>query len=277
MRERLGTGKRVEHQVAFRERFSLPHLPGLEMELLPAGHIFGSAQIYLESGSSSLLYTGDFKTRPGLSAEPLEWRHAETLVMETTFGKPCYRLPPTGQVVAQILDFCRRALEEGAVPVLLCYSLGKAQEAICALLADGLTPVLHHTVFRMTEIYREMKEGFPDGYLPFNAEGGLQGRVLICPPPVARTSTVQRISKRRVAVLTGWAIDPRTRYRYGVDAAFPLSDHADYDELLSYVELVRPRRVLTLHGFAAAFACDLRARGVEAWAISEENQLELAL
>src|SRR5205807_7833205 len=39
----------------------------------------------------------------------------------------------------------------------------------------------------------------------------------------------------------------------------------------------RPRRVLTLHGFAAAFARDLRARGVEAWALSEENQMELNL
>src|SRR5262249_2682330 len=56
---------------------------------------------------------------------------------------------------------------------------------------------------------------------------------------------------------------------------FPLSDHADYDDLLRYVELVQPRRVLTLHGFAAAFAADLRARGLEAWALSEENQMEL--
>src|SRR4030095_3025764 len=33
--------------------------------------------------------------------------------------------------------------------------------------------------------------------------------------------------------------------------------------------------VFTLHGFAAAFATDLRARGVEAWALSEENQMDL--
>src|SRR4029079_548108 len=46
-------------------------------------------------------------------------------------------------------------------------------------------------------------------------------------------------------------------------------------DLLRYVELVQPRRVLTLHGFAAAFASDLRARGVEAWPLTEENQMEL--
>src|SRR5262249_40104163 len=36
-------------------------------------------------------------------------------------------------------------------------------------------------------------------------------------------------------------------------------------------------RVLTLHGFAAEFARDLRERGVEAWALSEENQMEFKL
>jgi len=43
------------------------------------------------------------------------------------------------------------------------------------------------------------------------------------------------------------------------------------------VEAVNPRRVLTLHGFAREFAAILRERGVEAWAIGEENQLELGI
>src|SRR6185312_13292926 len=74
-----------------------------------------------------------------------------------------------------------------------------------------------------------------------------------------------------------WALDPGATYRYQCDAAFPLSDHADYTDLVRYVELVQPKRVLTLHGFAGAFAADLRERGFEAWALSEENQLELSL
>jgi len=78
-------------------------------------------------------------------------------------------------------------------------------------------------------------------------------------------------------MISGWAIDPNAVYRYQVDAAFPLSDHADYADLLRYVELVNPKRVLTLHGFAAEFARDLRDRGMEAWALSQQNQLELTL
>ena len=58
-------------------------------------------------------------------------------------------------------------------------------------------------------------------------------------------------------------------------------ERPDPDEInayfLRYVDLVQPKRVLTLHGFAGAFAADLRARGVEAWALTEQNQLDLKL
>src|SRR5437016_14019645 len=105
----------------------------------------------------------------------------------------------------------------------------------------------------------------------------LAGKVLICPPSANRSRMLEKIPRKRVAMISGWAIDPNAIYRYQVDAAFPLSDHADYDDLLRYVELVGPKRVFTLHGFAAQFARDLRARGIEAWALTEENQMELTL
>src|SRR5215211_5534592 len=62
-------GERHEHILEFGR---LTALHGMNMMLLPAGHIFGSAQFYLETEAGSLLYTGDFKLRPGKSAEPTE-------------------------------------------------------------------------------------------------------------------------------------------------------------------------------------------------------------
>lgn len=265
-------GKRNEHVVAFGERTTIR---GLELTLLPAGHIFGSAQFFLETKSGSLLYTGDFKLRPGRSAEPTEWRQAETLIMETTYGLPRYRLPPTDEVIGQIVAFCRDALEAGAVPVLLGYSLGKAQEILCSLAGAGLKPMLHGSVHRMTRIYEQFGQSFCE-YERYNANE-VAGKVLICPPNANRSRMLEKIRNKRVAMISGWAVDPNSIYRYQVDAAFPLSDHADYTDLLRYVELVKPQRVLTLHGFAAEFARDLRDRGIEAWALSDQNQLELTL
>lgn len=265
-------GERNEHVLNFGEQTTVH---GLDVTLIPAGHIFGSAQFFLETSHGSLLYTGDFKLRPGRSAEPAEWRQADTLIMETTFGLPRYRFPPTEEVIAQIVAFSRDAVETGAVPVLLGYSLGKAQEILCALAGAGLKPMLHGSVHRMTRIYEQFGQSFC-AYERYNANE-VQGKVLICPPSANRSRMLEKIRDKRVAMISGWAVDPNAVYRYQVDAAFPLSDHADYTDLVRYVELVKPQRVLTLHGFAAEFARDLRERGVEAWALSEENQMELGL
>jgi len=266
-------GKRKEHILPFGEQ---RRVHDVDLMLLPAGHIFGSAQIFLRTENQSLLYTGDFKLRRGKSAEATEWACADTLIMETTFGRPRYRFPPTEQVVDEIVAFCRETIGDGGVPVLLGYSLGKAQEILCALEGAGLMPMLHGTVFQMTRIYEQFGQSFCK-YLRYDANE-VAGKVLICPPSANRSRMLEKIARKRVAMISGWAVDPNAIYRYQVDAVFPLSDHADYDDLIRYVDLVRPKRVLTLHGFAAEFARDLREKiGVEAWALSEENQMELTL
>src|SRR5439155_8234130 len=155
---------------------------------------------------------------------------------------------------------------------LLGYSLGKAQEILCSLDGAGLTPMLHGSVYQMTRIYEQFGQSFCK-YVRYN-KNEVAGKVLICPPSASHSAVIGKIPRKRVAMISGWAVDPNVIYRYQVDAAFPLSDHADYGDLLRYVDLVQPKRVLTLHGFAAEFACDLRDRGVEAWALSDENQLE---
>src|SRR6266513_5463103 len=265
-------GTRIEHMLPFGER---RRVHDLDLILLPAGHIFGSAQLCLFTGDDTLLYTGDFKLRPGKSAEHLKWRQADTLVMETTFGRPCYRFPPAEQVINQVVTFCRETIDDGEVPILLGYSLGKAQEILCALEGAELIPMLHGSVYQMTRSYEEFGQSFCK-FVRYDAND-VAGKVLICPPSANRSSMLEKIPRKRVAMISGWAVDPNAVYRYQVDAAFPLSDHADYKDLVRYVDLVKPKRVFTLHGFASGFACDLRARGVEAWALTEQNQMELAL
>ena len=136
-------------------------------------------------------------------------------------------------------------------------------------------PDAARSVFAMTRIYEQFGQSFCR-YLPDDPKE-TAGKVLICPPSANRSRMLEKIERKRVAMISGWAVDPGAIYRYQVDAAFPLSDHADYDDLVRYVELVRPKCVLTLHGFAEEFAADLRRRGQEAWALTAANQLELML
>jgi DNA ligase 1 len=265
-------GKRVEHRLPFHTPM---HFRGASITLLPAGHILGSAQIHIRLRGETLLYTGDFKLKHGVSAEPIQWLPADTLIMETTYGLPKYVFPPVEQVIAEVTKFCIETLEENFVPILFGYSLGKAQEILAALNGSGLRILLHPSVYKLTKIYEELRQSLPE-YFPYD-ESRVAGGVVICPPTSNRTRLVQRIKNRRTAILTGWALNPATIHRYQCDAAYPLSDHADYPDLINYVELIQPKRIFTVHGFTREFAKDLRQRGFEAWSLGQDNQLEFAL
>lgn len=270
-------GDRVERELPFGQTIPLSaDHPEVSATLYPAGHIHGSAMILLEHPAHGrLLYTGDFKLRPGRSAERCETPPADLVIMETTYGRPHYTLPPTDAVLADVIAWCRAALDEGDTPVLFGYSLGKSQEILRSLADAALPVMLHPQTLKLTAIYEQLGIIFPP-YVAFDA-ATCAGHVVICPPQAANSTFVRKIPRRRTATLTGWALDPGARFRYQCDATFPLSDHADYPDLLRFVELTQPKRVLTLHGFAADFARDLRERGIDAWSVNQDNQLEIPL
>jgi Cft2 family RNA processing exonuclease len=273
LRARLG-GARREHVLPFGRTEALA--PDTAVTLHPAGHILGSAQCLLaHDRHGTLLYTGDFKLRAGFAAEPCATPHADVLIMESTFGLPRYVFPPAAEVMTAIAGFCRQALADGATPVLYAYSLGKSQELMRGLAASGLPLMVHPQTLKLCRIYEELGLGLPP-HREF-AAGGCAGHVVICPPPWGRATLLAAIPRARTAVVTGWALEAGAIYRYQCDAAFPLSDHADFNELLAFVGCVAPRLVYTVHGFARELAQTLRARGVEAWALGADNQLELRL
>jgi Cft2 family RNA processing exonuclease len=248
---------------------------GTRIVLHPAGHILGSAQFRAESEHGTLLYTGDFKLRRSAPAEPCATPRADVLIMETTFGRPHYVFPPEEEVFATIVRFCREAIADRAVPVLYGYSLGKSQELLCGLAGTGLSIMVHPQVWRMNLIHEQFGVVFPP-HRQFEPDGAA-GHVVIAPQQSARSPWLRALPRRRTAAVTGWAIDRGAVYRHQCDAVFPLSDHAGFDDLLLFVQTVRPRCVYTVHGFAADFARELRARGIEAWALGEENQLEFRM
>lgn len=257
---------------------------GVRLTLLPAGHILGSAMALVERSAggakkkSRLLYTGDFKLRSGLSAERCQPVRADVLVMETTFGLPKYRMPLAEKVIGEILGFCRENLAQGRVPVLFGYALGKSQEIMRALAREKWPLLLHPSIQTMAGIYRRLGVELPEGRT-LNATTGkkAEGHVVLCPPQAVRSKGLEKLGAKKTAMISGWALEKGAIYRYGCDAAFPLSDHADYDELWEMVRMVQPKQVRTLHGFAREFAMDLQEKGIEAWALTGDTQMVLPI
>ena len=74
--------------------------------------------------------------------------------------------------------------------------------------------------------------------------------------------------------VTGWAMDPATKYRQKVDHALPLSDHADFDELLETVRRVEPQSIYCTHG-PREFVEHLRAEGFNAFPVTGSYQTRM--
>ena len=258
--------------------------------------------ILAEDGRQSLLYTGDFKLGESATAARAELPHADILVIESTYGHPDYRLPPRRQVLDQLFALVRQTLADGAAPVIQAYVLGKGQEVTRLLTAAGIPVLQHRDIFAVSQVYEAcgMSLGRYERFTG-KARARLGGRRAAgrrntrthvvgkgdrsnlprapfgAVPAVLRhkVGPVPFFPRRQVRIaVTGWAVDPRAKYRLGVDHALPLSDHADYDELFEAVARVEPRVVYCTHG-PESFVDRLRDAGYDAHPLGRPSQERL--
>ena len=273
MRHRLGEPKRRKTEAlpaSLRAPFGLGELT---LELFAAGHVLGSAQIRVTRNGVSLGYTGDLCTEPTHSAERADVMPCDVLVMESTFGHPRYVFPPKHETLAAIRRFVDDVLSDGKTPVLLGYALGKAQEILKHLSDAGYRCAAHPVVHAVNRVYEAHGVSFANvRQLP--PEGPDACEVVVAPPHLARSPAMRGVRQRRTAILTGWAVDGARFFR-GADAAFPLSDHADFPSLVAYARATGAARVFTVHGHADALAQALREAGVRAEPLRAHAQLEL--
>jgi Cft2 family RNA processing exonuclease len=267
-RHRLGARYRVQ-EMRYREPLEFG---GMRLTALPAGHCLGSAMLLAENGDQSLLYTGDFKLGPSATSEPAELPHADVLVMESTFGLPRYRLPPREETIGQLLDVVRGALADGKTPVIHAYPLGKSQEVTKLLTTAGVPVLQHPAIYEISQIYASC--GMPLGDVGQFAGEPLEGHAVVTLPRAMNDFRLANLGKTVTIAPTGWAVDPRTKYRWGVDHAIPLSDHADFDQLIEAVRIVAPREVYCTHG-SEEFVDHLRDLGFNAFPLAPRRQRQL--
>ncbi len=239
------------------------------IEFIPAGHILGSAQLLItDPAGRRLVYTGDFKLRARPGVEPGDVVQADVVIMEATYGHPRWRFQDRAFLEQQLVSAIERAFDRGQQPIVLAYALGKAQEALCLLSRHGLRVAVHASVAEYLPTY----EAYGTVFGPYEALDldAVEGRVLLVPMGCHRTAPFRAMAATYTIFLSGWGLDPRSKYRYGVDEVLPLSDHADFDELVEYVEGSRARRVYTVHG-SADFARYLSTQGIEAYHLPDHQ------
>ena len=236
-----------------------------ELVLHSAAHCLGAAMLEVRTRDGVLVYTGDYKLRPNPFAPPSHIPRCDVLVMECTFGEPRYVFPPDDQLIRELVAFVEAALADDATPVVLAYALGKGQEALHHLTSHGFDVMLHGAIANLCRLHEELGHPFPGpGRWIRYRRGEVGTRVLLTTPGTRKTAMVQGLPKKRIVHLTGWALHPGAHNIYkGCDLVLPISDHADYDELVRTARDSGAAKVYTVHG-PDSFAERLRALGIDA-------------
>ncbi|HVE69867.1 MAG TPA: MBL fold metallo-hydrolase [Thermoanaerobaculia bacterium] len=247
------------------------------VELFPAGHVLGSAMVRVSNGEHALAYTGDFRLSPSYTAESAEVPEADVVIMESTYGSDeRWQFPSREELRDRLVDLVRAIIRRDRTPVLLAYSLGKAQETAAMLRDSGVQLVMHPVVARISAIYERNGVdlgayevwGRQASLFGHRSTTDLRGKALLVPPHM--TAEVRRVPRRETIALTGWALHG-TR---DADHGLPLSDHADFRELIAFAVGSRAGVIYVTHG-SRRFAEELRRRGIRAEFLRGKPQMRL--
>ncbi|QEG34001.1 MBL fold metallo-hydrolase [Bythopirellula goksoeyrii] len=265
---RLGAQRRTM-EIRYREAMQFGPL---ELTPYPAGHCLGSAMLLADDGKKRLLFTGDFKLGPSATSAEAELPEADILVMECTFGKPRYQLPPREEVVSELISLVRETLAAGQTPVIHAYALGKAQEVTRLLTLAGIKVQQHPMTYAVSLVYQQCGVDLGD---VTEYKGKLRDdHAVVTLPRGMKNFRIAGIKHPVSIAVTGWAADPGAKYRYRVDHALPLSDHADFGQLLETARRVGAGEIYCTHG-SAEFVGHLRAAGFHALPVTGSYQMRM--
>ena len=237
---------------------------GVKVSFHPAGHIIGSSQIRVESNSEVWVVSGDYKTEnDGISGE-FEPVKCNAFITESTFGLPIYKWKPQQEIYDDIITWISKNKESGKTSILIAYSLGKAQRVLQALKETTQTIFAHGAIFNMQQTL--IDAGFDlkpvVRITPETPKELLKETVVIAPPGAEGTSWMKKFHPYSIAVCSGWMQVRGNARRRNVDGGFALSDHADWNSLLTTVKETGAEKVFVTHGFQAAFSRYLNEKNI---------------
>jgi len=245
---------------------------GVRVSLHPAGHMIGSSQIRLEYKGEVWVISGDYKLEDdGLSGAfvPVP---CHTFITESTFGLPIYHWKPQHEIFRDIQDWVCDQKKKAVVPVILAYSLGKAQRLLQCLPEVSPQIFVHGTIWNAHQALVASGFALPDVTRvdPGMSKETFRNGVVIAPSGADRTSWIKRFYPYSVAVCSGWMQVRGNVRRANIDAGFALSDHADWNGLLQAVKATKAEKVYVTHGFQSAFSRFLNETGIEAAEVETE-------
>jgi putative mRNA 3-end processing factor len=217
---------------------------------LNAGHMLGSTQFLITLPDTSILYTGDINYLNTLTTRKAENIECDILVMEATYGEPSYVFPDRENIYANIVQWTLKEIRRGFTPIFRSYTAGKAQELVKVFnVYTNLSVLTSDRISKVNEIYLENDVDLV--YDKIRSEFDSEASVYI----ISGTNEIYS-KKTAKAIVTGWAVKMNNRKT----AAFPLSSHADFNQLVEFVKDSKAKTVYNFTGFTDIFSNYLRKK-----------------
>jgi len=239
---------------------------GVKVSLHPAGHIIGSAQVRVEYHGDVWVFSGDYKTEDDGISGAYESVKCNTFITESTFGLPIYKWKPQQQIYTDIQNWVLQNREQEKTSVLIAYSLGKAQRVLDALKDIADTVYAHGAIYNMQQVLKTPGYKFVHvkRVTPETTRQELKNAIVIAPPSAEGTPWMKKLNPYRVGMCSGWMQVRGNQRRRNADMGFALSDHCDWDGLVSSVKATGAEKVFVTHGFQAVFSKYLNENGIAA-------------
>lgn len=246
---------RQQNFIASQETFDLAGLNGnlktIEgTKLIDAGHILGARQLMVEEDGYRTVYTGDISIKPNIFGMQAKIPQCDKVIMESTYADPKYEFPDNFEVYASVGKWIN---DNDKSNILIgAYELGKAQEMVKVINEYcGIAPVVPERTEEVCRVYEKYGIKLDRAVVGSEEAEEIMKRRFVAIVPMRHAkkyfahSMAEAFERRTlVGVVTGWAL----KYRFNVDAGFPLSDHADFNDLLHYTESTGAKEIEFFEG-----------------------------
>ncbi|BAV04574.1 putative mRNA 3-end processing factor [Filimonas lacunae] len=237
---------------------------GVKISLHPAGHIIGSSQIRLEYKGEVWVVSGDYKTEDDGISGAFTPIPCHAFITESTFGLPIYNWKKQADIYNDIRQWVTHNQQQFNTSVIIGYSLGKAQRIITALAPLQQPIYVHGAIWNMQQAIASAGIVLPEviRVTPETSKAELKNSIVIAPSSAEDSPWMRRFSPYRVGVCSGWMQVRGNVRRHNADAGFTLSDHADWNGLLSSIAATGAEKVYVTHGFQSTLSRYLNEKGI---------------
>jgi len=286
----------------------------IKVDVWDAGHAPGSAMFVVKVGGKKILYTGDFNLNPTrlVNGARFDTKNIDVVIMENTYSSRDH--PPRDEQEKELYKTIKETIDNGGIALLPTFAV-RAPELLLILnhfgadfpiyldgmAKDALTIILDHPEYlknpkalhdaaeKTIMLYEndERLKAMNDPCAIITTGGAMEGG-----PIVQYMKTLYARDDSSI-LMTGYQ-QPKTAGRYLEDTGryvvgaidfkvkmqlkkFDFSGHSGRTELINFVQKVRPKKLIAIHGeYCEKFATEMKGRfGIQTYAPKDGDTIKI--